>query len=232
MAKLLAIQEPIERQCEMHGKHKDKDQDDIEFLRDLLLETSLSISAISRELGWTIPAVNKAINSMGLNWLKDSRKKMSRGQTALTACLHKLLPSEKIVNEFHIGDKLKLDIYCPKYAIAAEYHGRQHFYYTSRFFDSKYEFDEAVKRDEKKVQWCKDNGVALVVFRYNDSLTEQSVFDRLLECIRASPYKAKDKEENKLSDTPAYKIAKKNNSEYRKNVYKSIKEKRNDNRNK
>ena len=232
MVKLLVTQELIAWQGEMHGKHKSKDEDDIEFLRDLLLETSLSISAIAKELGWTVPAVNKSINSIGLNWLKDSRKKMSRGQTALTACLQKLLPGEKIVNEFHIGDKLKLDVYCPKYAIAAEYHGRQHFYYTSRFFDSKYEFDEAIKRDEKKVQWCQDNGVALVVFRYNDSLTEQSVFDRLIESIRTSPYKAKSKDKIKASDTAAYKIAKKKNSEYRKNVYKSIKEKRNDNRNK
>ena len=82
------------------------------------------------------------------------------------------------------------------------------------------------------MQWCQDNGVALVVFRYNDSLTEQSVFDRLIECIRTSPYKTKSKDKIKASDTAAYKIAKKKNSEYRKNVYKSIKEKRNDNRNK
>ena len=170
----------------MHGKKVDKDQDDIDFLKDLLLETSLSISEIAKELGWTIPQVNKKINSIGLTWLKDSRKKMSRGQTALTSALQKLLPGEKIINEYHIGDKLKLDVYCPKYEIAAEFHGRQHYYYTSRFFESKYDFEEAIKRDEKKEQWCIDNGVALIVFRYNDSLTEQSVFDRLLEAIRST----------------------------------------------
>jgi predicted transcriptional regulator len=71
----------------MHGKKVDKDQDDIDFLKDLLLETSLSISEIAKELGWTIPQVNKKINSIGLTWLKDSRKKMSRGQTALTAAM-------------------------------------------------------------------------------------------------------------------------------------------------
>ena len=105
-------------------------------------------------------------------------------------------------------------------------------FYGSKKRFSKDKFDEAIKRDEKKVQWCQDNGVALVVFRYNDSLTEQSVFDRLIECIRTSPYRAKSKDKIKASDTAAYKIAKKKNSEYRKNVYKSIKEKRNDNRNK
>jgi hypothetical protein len=210
----------------MHGNKADKDQDDVDFLRDLLLETSLSISEIAEELGWTIPQVNKKINSIGLTWLKNSRKKMSRGQTALTTALQKLLPGEKIVNEYHIGDKLKLDVYCPKYAIAAEYHGRQHYYYTSRFFDSKYDFEEAIKRDEKKEQWCKDNGIALIVFRYNDSLTEQSVFDRLLEAIRSNPYKPNEKKKNTRTSSEVYRSIKKKNSEYRKNIYKSMKEKR------
>jgi len=210
----------------MHGKKVDKDQDDIDFLKDLLLETSLSISEIAKELGWTVPQVNKKINSIGLTWLKDSRKKMSRGQTALTAAMQKLLPGEKIINEYHIGDKLKLDVYCPKYEIAAEFHGRQHYYYTSRFFESKYDFEEAIKRDEKKEQWCIDNGVALIVFRYNDSLTEQSVFDRLLEAIRSNPYKPKEKKKNTATSSEAYRSIKKKNSEYKKKIYRSIKEKK------
>ena len=210
----------------MHGKKIDKDQDDIDFLKDLLLETSLSISEIAKELGWTIPQVNKKINSIGLTWLKDSRKKMSRGQTALTAAMQKLLPGEKIINEYHIGDKLKLDVYCPKYEIAAEFHGRQHYYYTSRFFESKYDFEEAIRRDEKKEQWCIDNGVALIVFRYNDSLTEQAVFDRLLEAIRSNPYKPKEKKKNTATSSEAYRSVKKKNSEYKKKIYRSIKEKK------
>lgn len=204
----------------------EKDADDLDFLKDLLLETSLPIAEIAKQLGWTIPQVNKKINAAGLTWLKDSRKKMSRGQTALTNAMQKLLPGEKIINEYHIGDKLKLDVYCPKYAIAAEYHGRQHYYYTSRFFESKYEFEEAIKRDEKKEQWCKDNGIALIVFRYNDSLTEQCVFDRLLEAIRSNPYKPNEKKKKSIVSSEVYRSIKKNNSEYRKKLYKSVKEKR------
>lgn len=216
----------------MHGSRKDKDEDDLEFLRDLLLETSLSISDIAKELGWSVATVNKKINNLGLTWLKNSRKKMSRGQTALTLAMQKLLPGEKVINEFHIGDKLKLDVYCEKYAIAAEYHGRQHFYYTSRFFDSKYDFEEAIKRDQKKAQWCKDNGIALIVFRYNDSLTEQAVFDRLVEAIRTSPYKPKEKNKNDFTSSEVYRSIKKKNSDYKKKLYRSIKEKRDDDRNK
>lgn len=201
------------------------ENDDIEFLTDLLFDTNLSISDISKELNCSVEEVNKRISSLGLSWLKNSRKKMSRGQTALTLTMKKLLPGEEIVNEFHIGDKLKLDVYCPSYKIAAEYHGRQHFYYTSRFFDSKYEFLEAQKRDEKKEQWCKENGVALLVFRYNDSLTERSVYDRMIEAIRSSPYSGTHTQSNKKSITSSdyYQKMKKRNSEYKKNIYRKIK---------
>lgn len=205
----------------------DRDNDDIEYLTDLMFDTSMSLSSVAKELNWSINRLNKEINRLGLSWLKDSKKKMSRGQTALTGIIKKLLPGEKVLNEFHIGEKMKLDVYCPSYQIAAEYHGRQHFYYTQRFFDSKYEFEEAIQRDTKKVQWCKENGVALIVFRYNDKLTEEAVFERLIQAIRANPYIVKQKPKDKRVDTTAYRIVKKKNSEYRKKIYKLSKEKRN-----
>ena len=121
-------------------QNNSQDREEVEHLTDLLFDTSMSLSDICKELGWNINKLNKEINRLGLNWLKNSKKKVSRGQTALTAIMQKLLPGEKIINEFHIGDRLKLDVYCPSYQVAAEYHGRQHFFYTQRFFDSKYEF--------------------------------------------------------------------------------------------
>lgn len=207
----------------MKEKNKKLEEDDIEFLTDLLMDTSKSIAEIARDLDMNVSEVNRKINQLGLNWLKNSRKKMSRGQTALTLIMKKLLPGEEIVNEFHIGDKLKLDVYCPSYALAAEYHGRQHFFYTGRFFNSKYEFLEAQKRDEKKAQWCKDNGITLLVFRYNDSLTEISVYNRMLEAIRNSPKNDKKVKNKSITSSDYYQKMKKRNSEYRKSIYKKIK---------
>ena len=207
----------------MKDKKNKLEEDDVQFLIDLLLETNSSISAIARELDVSVNEVNKKINQLGLSWLKESRKKMSRGQTALTQIMQKILPGEEIVNEYHIDDRLRFDVYCPSYKLAAEYHGRQHFFYTSRFFESKYEFEEAQKRDEKKVQYCKDNGIALIVFRYNDSLTEDSVYNRMLEAIRSSDYISDKKKKKSLTDNPFYNEAKKKNSEYRKSLYRKIK---------
>lgn len=200
------------------------DVDDLDFLTDLLFETNLSISAIASELNLSVKEVNSMINRLGLSWLKNSRKKMSRGQTALTAIMKKLLPGEEIVNEYHIGNKMKLDVYCPRFSLAAEYHGRQHFYYTSRFFESKYDFEQAQKRDEIKAQYCQDNGIALVVFRYCDSLTEKSVYDRMLDAIRNTPLQSDPGNKKSVTSLDYYQKMKKINSDRRKQYYRKIKD--------
>ncbi len=208
----------------MPRKSWDESLDDNEFLIDLLFETKMSLSQIAKEVDMSINDLNKRINSLGLSWIKEHHKKMSRGQAALTAIMQKLLPGEKIVNEFHIGERLKLDVFCPKYNLAAEYHGRQHFYYTQRFFESKYEFEEAQKRDERKMELCQQNGIALIVFRYNDLLTEQSVYDRMLDAIRNSKVEPISSKKQSIKDNPFYIKAKKENAEKRKQYYKKMKD--------
>ena len=204
------------------------DQDDDFFLVDLLLESDLSLPAIAKEVDLSIKDLNKKIAQLGLTWIKEQRKKSSRGQSALTAVMKKLLPNEKIVNEHHLGDKLRLDVYCPSYKLAAEFHGRQHFYYTERFFDSKYEFEEAQKRDIKKVEMCKEQGIALIVFRYNDLLTEESVYSRMIEAIRSSDWKNAESNPAKkpLSQNLFYQQQKKKNSEHKKQVYRAMKQRK------
>lgn len=200
------------------------DSEDDLFITDLLLDSDMTLPQIAKEVGISLNELNKKISQLGLSWIKQYKKKSSRGQSALTAVMKKLLPNEKIVNEFHIGDKLRLDVYCPSYKLAAEYHGRQHFYYTERFFDSKYDFEEAQKRDIKKAEMCKEMGIALIVFRYNDLLTEESVYLRMLEAIRSNPWK-KEQEPNKRSvkDNPYYQLQKKKHSDRQKELYKSMK---------
>ena len=204
------------------------DQDDDLFLVDLLLESDLSLPAIAKEVDLSIKDLNKKIAQLGLTWIKEQRKKSSRGQSALTAVMKKLLPNEKIINEHHLGDKLRLDVYCPSYKLAAEFHGRQHFYYTERFFDSRYEFEEAQKRDIKKAEMCKEQGIALIVFRYNDLLTEESVYSRMIEAIRSSEWKSTEPNSLKkpLSQNLFYQQQKKRNSEHKKQVYRAIKQRK------
>lgn len=210
----------------MPRQSREDHQDNDEFLTDLLMDSNLSLTDIAKELCININQLNKSINRLGLSWAKEKHRKMSRGQAALTLIMKKLLPGEKIINEYHIGDKLMLDVYCPSYKLAAEYHGRQHFYYTQRFFESKYDFEQAQKRDKKKIEICKELGITLVVFRYNDMLTEQSVYDRILDAIRSSQFKPEKKLKKSLTSSEYYQNSKKKNSERRKEVYKKMKDKR------
>ena len=205
-------------------KRSSKDQDDNLFLIDLLFDSNLTLTEIGKELNYSYSELNKRINHLGLSWIKSQKKKSSRGQAALTQAMRKLLPGQSIVNEYHIGEYLKLDVYCPSYKIAAEFHGRQHFYYTKRFFDTEYDFREAQKRDQRKIELCTENGIALIVFRYNDSLTEQSVYDRLLDALRQNPLVPKEKKINKsITQNQFYQASKERYNQSKKDMYKKAK---------
>ena len=88
---------------------------------------------------------------------------------------------------------------------------------------------EAQKRDDKKIDLCKENGIALVVFRYNDNISEDVVYDRILDVIRQNPMsdvELKKFKKPSIKDNPSYQKAKKIRSENSKKYYKQLKERR------
>jgi len=200
-------------------------------IKNFLFESNLSISQIAKELCLSYEELDKCIKKIGLSWVKDHRKKMSKGQTVLTSIFRKLIPGETIINEFHIGERLKLDVYCPSYKLGAEYHGIQHFKYTERFHEFKEDFLESQKRDKRKLELCKEQGIALVVFRYDDKLTEQAVCDRILSVLKTSSYTISLKNQKSITQNPFYQQAKKKNSEKKKKIYRKLKEKKKNDRN-
>lgn len=200
-------------------------------IKSLLFESSLSLPKIANELCLSYEELDKYINKLGLSWIKDHRRKMSKGQTVLTSVLKKLIPGETIINEFHIGERLKLDVYCPSYKLAAEYHGIQHFQYTERFHEFKEDFLDGQKRDQRKLELCKEQGIVLVVFRYNDKLTEEAVYDRILSGLKSSSYTVKAKEKKSITENSFYQQAKKRNSDKKKKLYRKLKEKKKNDRN-
>jgi very-short-patch-repair endonuclease len=210
-------------------RSKKLDHEDVEHLTDLIFDSKLSLSDIAKEFDLCLKDLNTELSKLNLSWVKSSRKKMSRGQTALTSIMKKLFPGEIVLNEHHVGDRLRLDVFCPKYKIAAEYHGRQHFFYTERFFESRYDFLEAQKRDEKKAQICKELGIELVTFRYNDELTEEAVYNRMLAAIRGSSFEKKDNPKKSLSNSDFYQEQKRRRSAYNKQAYKKLKDSRSKN---
>lgn len=198
-------------------------------LVELLLDSRLQLREIATEVGISETVACQRIKMLGLDWVWGRSKKMSRGATALTQVLKKLIPGEQIVNEFHIGERLKLDIYCPKYKLAVEFHGRQHFDHVPFYHDSYEDFKRAQERDDRKAEMCKEQGITLVVFRYNDNLNEDVVYDRLLAAMQAcdaAPVELKPKRSSK--DSPLYEQLKSKRKAYERDLRRKIKQDRKD----
>lgn len=155
-------------------------------LVELLFETNLSVRQIAESLNWTQQETAKRIKQLGLEWVRRNDRKLSRGHAALTTIVRKLLPGVEVINEYHIGERLMLDIYCPKYNLALEFHGRQHFFYSNLFHKDYDDFLAGQRRDERKAELCAKKGITLVAFCYNEKLTEDDVFNRILHAIRSS----------------------------------------------
>jgi predicted transcriptional regulator len=196
-------------------------------LTDLVFSSNLSTLEIARELDRTELEVTKEIRNLGLSWVRRKKGHVSRGQGALTAIMQKLLPGEEIRTEEPIGDRLRLDVYCPRYQLAAEYHGRQHFFYTEHFHGNIQGFYESQARDEKKIEICRDLGIALVIFRYNDTLSEDVVYERMLDALRNTPIVEKEKDNvPTYKGNPFYEASKIRQREYRKQQYQKMKARR------
>lgn len=202
--------------------------DEDAIIKDALFDTNLSIAAIGEQIGWSRAKTAQRIKQLGLDWVRRNNRKLSRGHAALTDIMQKLLPGETIINEHHIGHRLMLDIYCDSYKLAAEYHGRQHFFYSNLFHNSRQDFIDQQRRDELKAELCREQGIALVVFRYHDELTDDAVYDRMIEAIRATPYSTDEEKKDKPSfkGNHFYEKMKARQREYRKQKYREYKNSR------
>lgn len=68
-----------------------------------------------------------------------------------------------------IGNQtLYLDIYLPLLKLAIEVHGEQHYQENSYFYKSKADFYKAQKRDKDKEDFLKEQGITLIILKYNE----------------------------------------------------------------
>ena len=73
-----------------------------------------------------------------------------------------------------------LDIYIESKSIGIEYQGVQHFHPVD-YFGGENGYLETVQRDKKKMQKCNENGVQLLYWNYQETVTKLSVEDFLLK---------------------------------------------------
>ncbi|MBQ8247518.1 MAG: hypothetical protein IJZ42_10330 [Lachnospiraceae bacterium] len=73
-------------------------------------------------------------------------------------------------------DRQSLDIYIPKYNIAIEYQGIQH-YEPIEYFGGEEAYRENRRRDNEKKQKCDDNNVKLLYWPYTQEITDMNLID-------------------------------------------------------
>lgn len=79
------------------------------------------------------------------------------------------------------GSLLEYDIYVPSKNLLIEYNGRQHYHYTRIFHRSKAAFRAQRRRDRRKERLAKKNGFKFIVFRYDEPMFEDYIFDKIGE---------------------------------------------------
>jgi hypothetical protein len=184
----------------------------------------MTVREMALRLGRSVGEVRKDLAGMGLGWVRG-REGLSRGQAALTNIIERLLPGEKVEIEYPIGERLKLDVFCPKVRLAAEYHGQQHFVFIEHFHRDMDGFHDSQRRDIRKAQLCQEKGITLVVFCAQNPMTQEFVFNSLMQALSEGP--ATPGRERKVKEKTAYQLeAAARQREYRKRVYQIRKKER------
>ena len=100
---------------------------------------------------------------------KNDKKKRSKLHKRARRVIKKVFHSYTILEEVLIpGGLLRLDFLVPNIYLAIEVHGQQHYGHIPYFHRTKADFIKSLNRDERKIGWCFDNDVDIIVLRYSD----------------------------------------------------------------
>ena len=106
-----------------------------------------------------------------IDWKKSSRSKI---QFAAKQFLEPFWKSHVVFEEFPMaGTKMSFDFYNANKKIAVEVQGAQHTKYVPFFHGRRTNFASQLRRDEKKLQFCKLNSIKLIEIYPEDSLTKE-----------------------------------------------------------
>lgn len=76
---------------------------------------------------------------------------------------------------------LELDVFLPDRKLAFEYNGEQHYMFSTRFHKSEQDFIDQQKRDVEKRARCREQGIKLIILRYDEEISEQLILSKLAE---------------------------------------------------
>jgi hypothetical protein len=125
---------------------------------------------------------------------------MSKGADKLLQCISEAFPSAMVQAETPLSEfgargnlgRLRIDYYMFRpFKVAYEFHGSQHFAFTSHFHQDESGFTDSKWRDRAKREFLFAHGIPLVEYSSIDDITVESVFkvtmDFLSEASEAEP---------------------------------------------
>lgn len=108
--------------------------------------------------------------------MADLKFEASKGQSKLAQLVQSLFPN-KLVEQEHYIQGFRYDVFVPHIPLVLEYHGRQHFEYVDFFHTNQEGFLDMQLRDKQKEELCEEHGIAYAVFRYDEELDLDSVYE-------------------------------------------------------
>ena len=140
---------------------------------EAFVEAGYAVADIATDQGWSVSKVRYWLKKFDL---KASKASKSVGHKAFRAILVKHFPSYPIEEEYHLGQRLRLDFYIPNLYVGFEIDGRQHEKIDDLFHSGSWrEFKKQVQRDEDKEHLCKNQGILMI--RVPASLAEKACQD-------------------------------------------------------
>ncbi len=111
-----------------------------------------------------------ALPKVGEGWLSETR---------LYRAIEAAFPETTVIQHGHPSwlGRQHFDIWVPRWNIAVEYHGLQHFE-PVEFFGGEDGFEATVRRDLRKLALCEEHGVRLIV------ATQDHTHEKVIELLR------------------------------------------------
>lgn len=101
------------------------------------------------------------------------RPVVSNGHERARELLKELFPTEIVLEELTLPgtgrSPLYADFYLSGKKMMVEVHGKQHFQYNQYYHGNVAGFMKSKARDNKKAEWCRINGIDLVILKDTDT---------------------------------------------------------------
>jgi hypothetical protein len=152
-------------------------------IKSMALSRNYTYMDIAMELAATPGQVHMACKHYG--WHDQIKRTLSYGNDKMVSILRKLFPNYTIKQEYHVGERLRLDAYINELNIGFEYDGIQHFRYTPQWHRTKAEFQRALDRDKRKEELCRQNRITLIRIKYDEDCTPDLITKKVSSAMMA-----------------------------------------------